>query len=300
LSINKRGVISVLIVGVVMTLAFYYLFLGRWGTPGVVADLEDVINKGYEGRLLQSKFNEIFSKEKGLIYIVLEGMEGEKLLTVSRSHKGRDIRVIELREPLEIGALRVGFEAGAFYRNTGGTGILFFGGGLTLVMALLLYLYLRGVSDRLYLISSYLKESDLDDVDALVREEWPSEIKRVVTAIELLLKKVERSLRIKIEEAKRDKLFAHNSMVELVDCLDKVSQGDLRVRAEATPDMVGALGEAFNDAITVLEERTAEAQELVKQLEGRLQTETEETAFIKGYLDKLKKSLGYFRTLTGD
>jgi len=300
LNINKKGVISVLIVGLAMTLAFYYLFLGRWGTPGVVADLKDVINKGYEGRLLQSKFNEIFSKEKGLIYIVLEGMEGEKLLTVSRSHKGRDVRVIELREPLETGILRVGFEARAFYRNTAGTGILFFGGGLTLVMALLLYLYLRGVSDRLYLISSYLKESDLDDVDALVREEWPPEIKRVVTAIELFLKKVERSLRIKIEEAKRDKIFAHNSMVELVDCLDKVSQGDLRVRAEATPDMVGALGEAFNDAITVLEERTAEAQELVRQLEGRLQTDTEETTFIKDYLDKLKKSLGYFKTLTGD
>ena len=300
MSISKKGAISVLIVGLAMTLAFYYLFKDTWETPSVVNKLENVVNKGYEGKLLQSKFNEILSKEKGLIYIVLEDLKGERLLAVNRSYKELDIRIIELREPLKTGVLKLGFESGAFYRNTAGMGILFFGSGLTLVMALLLYLFLRGVSDKLYLISSYLKESDLDDVDALVREEWPPEIKRVVTAIELFLKKVERSLRIKIEEAKRDKIFAHNSMVELVDCLDKVSQGDLRVRAEATPDMVGALGEAFNDAITVLEERLAEAKELVRQLEGYLQTDTDETTLIKDYLDKLKKSLGYFKTLTED
>ncbi len=298
MSTTKKGILFVLLLGVLWTLLSYYLFVSRWSVPSVVRELENLVNKGYSDEALRDRFKAILLNSNSVVYIKLDNLERENILTVEKSNsKVWASGIVEMKVPLDIGSLRVGFKDGMFFKETGGRAIFVSGIILTLLATLLVYFLLKGMEEQLNSVASYIKGSELDDVSALVNEDWPPEVKKVIVAIDLLLRRVERKLRIKIEEVKRDKLFAHNSMADLVDCLDKVSQGDLTIRAETSPDMVGALGEAFNDALSVLEERLSHAQALVKKLEMEIEGREEENlAQIKELLRKLRMSLGYFRT----
>ncbi len=298
MSTTRKGILFVLLLGVLWTLVSYYLFVSRWSVPGVVRELESLISKGYSDEALRDRFKAILLNSDSIVYIRLDNLEKENILTVEKSNsKVWASGIVEMKVPLDIGSLRVGFKDGMFFRETGGKAIIVSGMVLTLLVMLLVYILLKGMEEQLSSVATYIKGSELDDVSALVSEDWPPEVKKVIVAIDLLLRRVERKLKIKIEEVKRDKLFAHNSMADLVDCLDKVSQGDLSIRAETSPDMVGALGEAFNDALSVLEERLSHAQALVKKLEMEVEEGGGENLVqIKELLRKLKMSLGYFRT----
>ena len=295
---TRKGVIFVLLLGVLCTAIFYYLFVSRWSVPKVVRELEGLVNKGYSDETLRDMFKAILLNNDSVVYIRLDNLEKENVFTVEKSSgKVWASGVVEIKVPLDIGGLRVGFKDSMFYKETGGKAILITGLVMTILMLVLFYVLFKGMEEQLGLVASYIKGSDIEDVGTLIEEDWPPEIKKVIVAIDLLLRRVERKLKIRIEEVKRDKLFAHNSIADLVDCLDKVSQGDLSVRAETAPDMVGALGEAFNDALSVLEERLSHAQALVKKLEMEMEREDGNLAQMKELLRRLKMSLQYFKTV---
>jgi len=297
LGIARRGIVLVLILGACCTLISYYVFVNRWAKPKVARELEEFVSRGYGEETLRDRFKEVLINNDSVVYVRLDNLDGENVLTVKKSDsKIWTSGIVELKVPLDVGILRIGFQDNSFFRNTGGKALVISGLVTTLLMVLLVYFLLSGLAEQLNLVAGYIKGSDPEDVGALLEESWPPEIKKIITAIDLLLRRVERKLQIKIEEVKRDKLFAHNSMADLVDCLDKVSQGDLRIRAETAPDMVGALGEAFNDALVVLEERLSNVQGLIARLEKEMGKESVDLSRVKELLARVKMNLSYFRT----
>jgi methyl-accepting chemotaxis protein len=300
-SINKKGGLVIFSLGILSTLIFYYIFLDALKTPDIMKNIMKSVNNitttKYDITALENQFKQILSEHYGLEYLVLQNPEGENMLDIRKTEEIDEQDILELRRNVEDLVLKAGFNKKVYYKKTAGPSFLLFGIGLTLILAFTASVFIKGLADKLQLISAYLKESDIADIDELVKEEeWPPEIRRLVASIEILLKKIEKNLKVKIEEAKRDKLFAHNSIVGLVDCLDKVSQGDLRVRATATPDMVGALGEAFNDAMASLGERIGKIRKLITQMEEMLQDDTPKVNQVKECLERLNRILDHFST----
>ncbi len=295
MSIGKKGGFLIFLLGVLATLIFCYFLLGMFNPPNVMKNIMRNLNN--TPAPLENQFKQILSSHNDLKYLVLQGPDGKNLLNMKKKGTVPAEEIIELKRNFGENILKAGFSKKAYYKKTAGHILLVFGFCLTLLLAFTVSVFIQGLAEKLQLISAYLKESDLADIDELVKEEdWPPEIRRLISSIDILLKKIEKNLKIKIEEAKRDKLFAHNSIVGLVDCLDKISQGDLRVRATSTPDMIGALGEAFNDAMASLGEKIERVKKLTEQLQELLQDNGSKAPQAKECLDKLSQTLGRFYT----
>ena len=293
MGIGKRVVVVIVVVGVLLTVGEYYLLCSIPSVPEIAVVVRDIVDSSKDPNAVEQKLRDMISKETGLVSVEVEGLSDGNSFILEKDLQSEE-PVLKVSLTFRRGVVTVGLEKRLFYRQSIGDRVLLCGLGDIIILSLVVLLMLQGVNERLLSIAAYLKEAELEEVDELTMEYWPPEIKQVVASIDILLKRVEKRLKLKIEDARRDRLFVHNAMVELVECLNQASQGDLRVRAETSADMVGALGEAFNDAVEVLENRMADAQRVIQELENTFRCDDAE--LIKSDLARAKRALFYFKT----
>ena len=295
MGIGKRIVVVILVVGALLTAGEYYLLCSIPSVPKTAVRVKEIVDSSKDPNAIEQKLREMISKKPGLVSVEVEGLGNGNSLILEKELQSEE-PVVKVLLTFSRGVVTVGLEKRLFYSESIGHKVLLFGLAGIIIMSLVVLLMLQGVNERLLSIAAYLKEAELEEIDELTMENWPPEIKQVVASIDILLKRVEKRLKLKIEDARRDRLFVHNAMVELVECLNQASQGDLRVRAETSADIVGALGEAFNDSVEVLENRIADAQRVIHELEKAFGGECEDTEMIKDDLAKARRALFYFKT----
>ncbi len=294
MGIGKRVVLVIVVVGMLLTAAECYLLCTMPSIPKSVKQVKAILNSSENMNTAEQRLRNMMAKEKGLISVEIEGSGIETPLILEKELQS-DAPVIKVLVPFNRGEATVGMERLSFFRQSIGYWMLLFGAVNIVVLSLVVLLMVQGASERLLSIADYLKEAELEELDELTMENWPPEVRQVVASIDILLKRMEKRLKLKVEEARRDRLFVHNAMVELVECLNQAAQGDLRVRAEVSADIVGALGEAFNDSVEVLEKRISDAQRLLNDLDQSLD-DTEENERLKEEIGKAKRALLYFKT----
>jgi len=266
LGVGKRVVLAIVVVGVLLTAGECYLLCTMPSIPKAVEQVQAVLNSYNDMNTVEQKLRDLMAVDKGLVSVEIEGIGVESPMVLEKELQG-DAPVIKVLVPFDRGEVTVGLERGFFFRQSVGHRLLIFGAVNIVMLCLVVLLIVQGATERLLSIADYLKEAELEELDELTMENWPPEVRQVVSSIDILLKRMEKRLKLKVEEARRDRLFVHNAMVELVECLNQAAQGDLRIRAEVSADIVGALGEAFNDSVEVLEKRIADAQRLLNDLE---------------------------------
>ncbi len=295
MGVGKRVVVIMVVVGVLLTTGGYYLLCSIPSFPSIAERVKEVVETSKDPNSAEGLLREMMAKESGLISVEVEGFaEGDGLI-LEKELQGEE-PVVKVSLPFKNGVITVGLSRSLFLKQSIGARVLLFGVIYLVVFCTVVLFILQGVNERLLSIAGYLKEAEIEELDELTMERWPPEIKQVVASIDILLKKVEKRLKLKVEEARRDRLFVHNAMVELVECLNQAAQGNLRVRAETPADIVGALGEAFNDAVAILENRISDAQRVLYELEKAFEGGCEETESIREDLAKAKRALFYFKT----
>jgi twitching motility protein PilJ len=88
---------------------------------------------------------------------------------------------------------------------------------------------------------------------------------------------ITRTLRLVQSQEERDRL--QNSIMKLLRDVSDVASGDLRAQAEVTPDMTGAIADAFNFMIEELRSIISQVQTTTRQVDSsatRVQTATED------------------------
>lgn len=280
------------IVGVILTAVGYYLLCFMPSVPSLVQKTKSVVESSENLRVIEDKLKDLMMKEKGLVSVEIGGLN---TLSITKELPDEE-PVIKVSIPYSDGILTVGLEKREFYLQSIGTRVLIFGFVTILTLCFTVLLMLQGVNDQLLSMASYLKEAEPEELEEITMENWPPEVKQVVASIDIFLKRLEKRLNLKVEEARRDRLFVHNAMVELVECLNQAAKGNLSVRAETSADIVGALGEAFNDSVAVIEERIADAQRVLKELERTVEEGGDDIKQMKEDLEKAKRALFYFKT----
>jgi methyl-accepting chemotaxis protein len=295
LGIAKRAVVIIVVVGALLTVGGFYFLCFMPSVPSVAEKAREIVDSSQNANMAEERLRELMVKEKGIASVEIEGFGNKESLVLERELQS-EAPVIKITLPFSHGIITVGLEKRTFYSQSIGVKMVIFGVAMVLVFCLVILFVLQGVNERLISIASYLKEAEPEELDEMTMENWPPEIKQVVASIDIFLKRVEKRLKLKVEEARRDRLFVHNAMVELVECLNQAAQGDLRVRAETSADIVGALGEAFNDAVAILENRVADAQKILNQIEKALEDKCEDSEELMEEIARAKRALFYFRT----
>ena len=295
MGVGRRVVLAMVVVGLLVTGGGYYLFCLTQPVPSLAKKVQAVVDSSPNPNVAEEQLREIIAKEEGLISVEVEGFGQSNTLVLKKELLSEEPEV-RVSLPCKQGVITVGLNRGLFFKQMVGGKIIIFGILLTLVLSGVALFLLQGVNERILSIAAYLKEAELEEIDEMAIENWPAEIKQLVASIDILLKRVEKRLKLKIEEARRDRLFMHNAMVELVECLNQAAQGDLRVRAETPADIVGALGEAFNDSVEILEKRISDAQRVIHELEKAFEGGCNDIGKIKEELNRAKRTLFYFKT----
>ncbi len=143
-------------------------------------------------------------------------------------------------------------------------------GSCFILTAIAVYIFLHfSVVRRFREISAYIREIEegLEELNALMEHVDLLEAKEILASVGELLSRVRERLESRIYEQRLEKMQIHNSVVDIIDGVDRVLEGDLTVRLPVSSSLTGALAEALNSLIAKFEGTLSKMDGILERLE---------------------------------